>query len=186
MLRLRQYKSSDAGEIVKWVSDERIFKLWGGERFGEFPINADIINSKYFDSNGDCAESDNFFPVTAFDDEGVCGHFIMRYTGGDNRSLRFGWVVVSDERRGKGYGKEMLALGLKYAFEIYKAERVTIGVFENNTPAYRCYLSVGFRENEDADEYFEEVMGERVRIAELEITLNEYLLKYKGDAENGI
>ena len=41
---------------------------------------------------------------------------------------RFGWVIVDDTLRGKGYGKEMLLLGLKYAFDIFKVERVTIGV----------------------------------------------------------
>ena len=146
MLRLRPYKPADAQEIVRWLADERTFTLWGGERFGGFPITADIMNGKYFDNNGDCTENDNFFPVTAFDDDGVQGHFIMRYTGGDNRALRFGWVVVNNEIRGKGFGKEMLSLGLDYAFNIYKADRVNIGVFENNESAKRCYEACGFKE----------------------------------------
>ena len=86
---------------------------WGGERFGEFPISAQIIDEKYSLNNGDCAEEDNFYPWTAFDDENrVVGHFIMRYLNGDNRLLRFGWVIVDDSRRGKGYGTEMLQKGM--------------------------------------------------------------------------
>lgn len=181
MIRLRPYKKCDAQEIVNWLCDEKTFLLWGGERFGKFPIKTDIINKKYFENNGDCIEADNFFPVTAFDDNGIVGHFIMRYTGGDNKTLRFGWVVVNDRRRGSGIGKQMLMLGLKYAFEIYNADRVTIGVFENNLPAYRCYLSCGFHKNENADEYCEEILGERIKVIELEITLNEYLIKKEGD-----
>ena len=174
MLRLRQYKKCDAQSVVRWINDERIFQLWGGERFGKFPIDADVINEKYFGSNGDCTEEDNFFPVTAFDEQGAAGHFIMRYTGGDNKALRFGWVITDSSRRGRGIGREMLTLGIEYAFEIYKAEFVTIGVFENNVPAYRCYKAVGFRENEDAEDYYEDVLGERVRIAELIIKREEY------------
>ena len=68
----------------------------------------------------------------------------MRYTGGDSRQLRFGWVIVDDTLRGKGYGKQMLTLGLEYAFDILKVDRVTIGVFENNEPAYLCYKKAGF------------------------------------------
>ena len=144
MLKLRPYKSCDAEIIAKWVQDKNVFMIWGGERFGDYPINAEIIDRKYRLDNGDCAEPDNFYPWTAFDDNGVVGHFIMRYINGDHKVIRFGWVIVDSSVRGKGRGTEMLRLGLKYAFEILGVEKVTIGVFENNTPAHKCYQKVGF------------------------------------------
>ena len=58
--------------------------------------------------------------------------------------IRFGWVIVDNSIRGKGYGTRMLRLGLKYAFEILGAKKITIGVFENNKPAYNCYKNAGF------------------------------------------
>ncbi len=149
MLRLRPYKSCDAEKISEWVKDRDVFMKWGGLLFGEFPINAGIIDDKYRLQNGGCTESDNFYPWIAFDDEnGVVGHFIMRYINGDNRILRFGWVVVDDKIRGKGYGTEMLRLGLKYAFEILNADVVTIGVYENNDRAHNCYKKLGFTDKE--------------------------------------
>ena len=60
--------------------------------------------------------------------------------------LRFGFVIVNPHRRGKGYGKAMLQLGLKFVFEIYGAKKVSLGVFENNLPAYYCYKAVGFND----------------------------------------
>ena len=85
----------------------------------------------------------------AFDDEGkVVGHFIMRYLHGDRKILRFGWVIADDRLRGEGYGRQMLSLGLKYAFEIMGVDKVTIGVFENNEPAHRCYAGIGFNDKE--------------------------------------
>ena len=68
----------------------------------------------------------------------------MRYLNGDRKLLRFGWVVVDSAARGKGYGAQMLRLGLTYAFEFLGAEKVTIGVFENNAIAHSCYQKVGF------------------------------------------
>ena len=144
MLKLRPYKSCDAQTIAKWVQDKDVFTKWGGELFGDYPITAEIIDKKYRSDNGDCAEPDNFYPWTAFDDNGIVGHFIMRYINGDRKVIRFGWVVVDCSVRGKGYGAEMLRLGMKYAFEILGAEKITIGVFENNTPAYLCYKKIGF------------------------------------------
>ena len=40
----------------------------------------------------------------------------------------------------------MLKLGLKYAFEVYGAKKVSLGVFENNNSAYHCYKACGFRD----------------------------------------
>ena len=174
MLRLRPYKSCDSKIIVNWLTDENVFLKWGGERFGSFPIRADMIDDKYRLHNGDCVEQDNFYPMTAFDDSGAAGHFIMRYIHGDNRILRFGWVIVDDSKRGKGYGSQMLKLGLKYAFEIFGVEKVTIGVFENNLQAYRCYKAVGFNEIIMEEDEVEEVKGEKWKIIELEITKHAY------------
>ena len=144
MLKLRPYKSCDAQAIAKWVQDKDVFTIWGGERFGDHPITAKIIDKKYRENNGDCAEPDNFYPWTAFDDNGVVGHFIMRYINGDHKIIRFGWVIVDSAVRGKGYGTKMLRLGLKYAFEILGAEKITIEVIESNTRAHKCYKKVGF------------------------------------------
>ncbi len=84
----------------------------------------------------------------AFDESGIVGHFIMRYLNGDNKILRFGRVIVDGNIRGKGYGTEMLRLGMKYAFEILGVEKITIGVFENNSRAHACYKKVGFHDTE--------------------------------------
>ncbi len=174
MIRLRAYKPCDAKKIVSWCKDEKTFLLWGGEHFGSFPISADIMNHKYFQNNGDCTETDNFYPMTAFDETGIVGHFIMRYLRGDNKLLRFGWVIVDDAKRGQKYGQKMLTLGLKYAFEIMQVDQVTIGVFENNIPALQCYLSVGFRKSEDKEDSYEMIEGEKWKIIELAISKEEY------------
>jgi len=170
MLRLRPYKSCDSETIARWISDRDVFLKWGGDRFGAYPVSAETIDEKYRLGNGDCTEPDNFYPWVAFDDEnGVVGHFIMRYTGGNNRTLRFGWVVVDDTVRGKGYGTEMLRAGLKYAFEIQGADIVTIGVYENNAPAHRCYLKAGFTDRET-------VKSDPWNVIEMEMKKTEYNL----------
>ncbi len=146
MLRLRPYKPCDAEKIVSWLSTEDSFFKWSAGRFGAYPITSEDINHKYIDLNGDCPEADNFYPFTAYDEAGVVGSMIMRFTDTEKKVLRFGFIIVDDTKRGKGYGKEMLRLAMKYAFEILKVEKLTIGVFENNPGAYRCYTSLGFQQ----------------------------------------
>ncbi len=165
MLRLRQYKPCDAKNIVSWIKDEESLRKWSADRFGDYPISADDINRKYLENNGDCAEEDNFYPVTAFDENGVVGHLILRFVDDKKQVLRFGFVIVDETKRGKGYGKEMLRLALKYAFEVLMVQKVTIGVFENNPSALYCYKGVGFVEV--GEEYYS-IMGERWKCIELE------------------
>ena len=173
-LRLRPYKSCDSEYIANWIKDEIVFLKWGGDRFGPFPISAGDIDDKYRLKNGDCVEADNFYPMTAFDESGVVGHFIMRYLNGDNNVLRFGWVIIDDSKRGNGYGRQMLELGLKYAFEILKVKKVTIGVFENNISAYKCYKSLGFKEASVTEYETVKIKDDECRVIELEIEEDDY------------
>ena len=142
-------------------------RKWSSDRFGDFPITSGDINKKYIQNNGDCIESDNFYPLTAFDESGVVGHLILRYTDEKKKVIRFGFVIVDDSKKGKRYGKQMITLAIKYAFDIFGAEKITLGVFDNNEPAYYCYKSAGFREN--GEEVFCELFGEQWRIVEMEI-----------------
>lgn len=169
VLRLRPYKSSDAGLIAGWLKDEETYYKWSSGRFGEFPIPVAAINEKYLEKNGDCTEEDNFYPMVAFDEEGVVGHFIMRYVGGNHGVIRFGYVIVDAAKRGKGYGKRMLELGLEYAFKILKAGKVTIGVFENNKPAYHCYKALGFQEVRQEEYEVIKFRDEEWKVIELEM-----------------
>ena len=65
----------------------------------------------------------------------------------------------------------MLQLGLKYAKEIYGAKKVSLGVFENNKPAYYCYKAVGFKDvvQEELETY--PILGEDWKCLVLEMQL---------------
>ena len=175
MLRLRPYKNCDAKEIIKWCKDEETFRMWSWDRFGSFPITEADINQKYNECNGDCVEDDNFYPITVFDECGVVGHMVMRFINGDKNIIRFGFIIVDDAIRGKGYGKQMLKLALKYAFELLMAEKVTLGVFHNNMPAYYCYKSVGFKDVQMEKKETYNVCGETWSVLELEMEKEDYL-----------
>ena len=135
MIRIRPYKASDADTILSWCQDEKAFYQWTAGRFGNYPIT-----QKEF------CFVESLMPFTAFDETGIVGFFTLRTPDESLDELRFGFVIVNPYKRGKGCGKAMLQLGLKFAFEIYGAKRASLGVFENNLPAYYCYKAVGFRD----------------------------------------
>ena len=164
MLRLRPYKKCDAEHIVSWLKDEETFFKWSAGRLGTFPIAPDTLIKHYEEQ--DYAE--NFFPMTMLDQDRVVGHLLMRFPTSDTSVLRFGFVVVDNSLRGKGYGRGMIELALRYAFTILQVEKVTIGVFANNTPAIACYTKAGFRDTGITEDY--DICGQTWKCLELEIT----------------
>ena len=165
MLRLRPYKACDAEKIVSWTGDERAFRLWCADRYDSYPITADDMNSHY----EQFAFSDSFFPMTAFDGQGVCGHLIMRFTDSEKKVVRFGFIIVDDGRRGCGLGREMLGLAAAYAFDILKVSKITLGVFENNQAARRCYQAAGFCFTDSVGQEFFHVLDEDWKCLEMEL-----------------
>jgi len=150
MLRLRPYKSSDADKVVSWIRNERIFRFWCADRFDHYPITPDDLNDQYDSSEG----SGDVYHFTAYDEQGVAGHINIRFPNpGDIDTVRFGYVILDDSRRGQGLGKEMVKLAMEYSWNIMKAKKITIGVFEENAAALHCYLSCGFKDTGAPETY---------------------------------
>ena len=164
MLYLRRYVAEDALAVAGWVRDEREFRMWSADRYGDWPVTAGDINANY----EACASGGGFWPLTADDGEGPAGHLIIRVPGTDRGILRLGFVILDPAKRGRGLGTELVRLASEYAFGTLGARKVTLGVFENNGPAKRCYLAAGFRETDSGEPEFYSVMGERWRCLEME------------------
>ena len=167
MLRLRPYKNCDADIIASWIKNEYAFRQWSADRYERYPVTGADINAHY----AGFADADWFYPMTAFDETGVVGHLIMRFTDEEKRILRFGFVIVDVNRRGEGYGREMLSLALQYAVLFLRAGKVTLGVFENNPAAYYCYKAAGFQDVPTEQAEYYHVLGEDWKCLEMERTL---------------
>lgn len=135
MLRLRPYKIEDADTIITWSKDERVFYQWSAGIMGEYPLTQEKF--RFVES---------LMAFSAFDENEIVGFFTLRNPGGVIDELRMGFVIVDPSQRGRGKGKEMLELGLRYAFDVYGAKKVSLGVFENNEQAYYCYKAAGFKD----------------------------------------
>lgn len=163
-MTLRPYRPEDAAVILSWIRDERSFRQWSADRYDRFPISTEEMNNHY----ARLAASERFFPVTAEDESGIAGHMILRYTDESRSVIRFGFVIVDSGRRGKGLGRTMLGLAVQLAFDEMNAKTVTLGVFENNEPALRCYRSAGFREVWTNEEEVFHISGEDWKCMEME------------------
>ena len=167
MLRLRPYKACDAWAVAKWIKTEHSLHQWCANRYDKFPLTPDDMNL-YHDADKYC---DQTWAMTAFDDEGIVGHLTMRFPLEDDKSeVRLGFVIIDDQKRRKGYGRQMITMSCKYAFEFLGAKKISLWVFENNIPARKCYASCGFKEVDDNESKTYSCMGEKWKILKMEMT----------------
>ena len=137
-MTLRPFTVDDAPIILSWIKDITAFRKWSADRYPSFPPKPEDMVVQY--------ESDVIFPFTAIDDNGdIVGHIMLRYPDPSKTVIRFGFVIVDDQLRGKGYGKQMLKLAIQKAKNVFGAKKITLGVFDNNPSALHCYESVGFK-----------------------------------------
>ena len=157
-MRLRPYQRDVDFEVIRtWDNDERTHAMWSANLIG-YPLQKDSFEQKLKEIRLKFGDK----PYVAVTDDGsVVGFFCFSVNPASNEGM-LKFVIVDPNLRGQGYGKEMLSLAVKNAFENTNASAVALAVFEENKRAKNCYLSVGFRERsltENASPFGEEKWG---------------------------
>jgi RimJ/RimL family protein N-acetyltransferase len=75
----------------------------------------------------------------------IIGHISLGGVSKKNRSARISRVLVDANERGKGYCHQMLSAALKIGFEDLKLHRISLGVYDFNTSAIKCYQRAGMK-----------------------------------------
>lgn len=144
MIRLRPLKRRDCESIVLWLQEERQFSMWSMGTF-HYPLTIAQLE----DYMVQVEREEDAWSMAALDKEGrLVGHFAVRKANYQENCAYLGFIVVDPEQRGKGFGKEMVTMAVRYAFEVMKVNKVTLNVIEENRAALACYLSIGFQVKE--------------------------------------
>lgn len=150
MLKLRAYEhDTDFPAVSRWVKDERTYALWSA-RHVPYPIEKD----SFAEFLKNAAELKGDKPFVAVDDEDKAVGFFTYALNSETNEGMLKFVIVDSEKRGHGYGKEMISLAVKYAFEQTSAEMVHLNVFSVNDRAVGCYKGAGFTERDRTDNAF--------------------------------
>ena len=156
MIRIRPYRNSDEAEILSWKLDEDTFYKWSFGWLGEYPLTQEKFR-----------KTADYSRFIAMDGPDVVGFFTVRNPEQKLDELRFGFVIVDPARRGQGIGGTMLRMGLSYAFSVYQAKRVSLGVYEQNIPAVSCYRGIGFLPTGRTESYT--ILGEELEVIEMAV-----------------
>lgn len=155
-MQFRPYINTvDYEYIEKWLKDERTHALWCANLI-PYPITRERLKAALEKETNDWGGT--AYVVTENDGRQI-GFFVYSVNPSSNSGfLKF--VVLDNELRGKGYGREMLRLVLKYAFDITGVDSVQLNVFDVNSSARKCYAKLGFVEDNvirDAFTYHKEM-----------------------------
>ena len=139
-MRLRPFiPALDLDIVVSWITDQRTHALWSGNRI-PFPAEGESFLRFFGELAVNCGDT----PFTAIDDSGRQAGFFSFSLNTDTGEGMLKFVVVDPALRGQGVGRKMLALAVRYGFEIAGADAVQLMVFSANVRAIRCYEAAGF------------------------------------------
>lgn len=171
MLKLRKFKDRDADTVASWLKDEYTFNLWSAGKYNRFPISGDDISDYY-------AKNKNLTAYVAYESgitsvnnsDELVGHFMINCENQPSKTALLGCIIINPEKRGCGYGKEMLLLAVKTIFESGEINSIRINVFGHNKSAIACYSACGFKmmTNDTVSEFL--CMNEKWRLIGMELS----------------
>lgn len=92
---------------------------WCADRYEHYPVTPEDMNSyyeRYIKGQHSCA-------MTMIDGDEIVGYITLRTPADDTTEQRLGFVIVDDSKRGRGLGKKLVTMAVKYAFEELGAEK---------------------------------------------------------------
>lgn len=143
MIRLEYFDRNDFQQLIDWIQDEYLLANWSGAMF-RFPLTEDSLEWYINDTNN--KEASDAFVYKAVDAESgqTVGHISLGGISRKNKSARISRVLVGNTaERGKGYCTAMITAVLKVAFDDLKLHKVSLGVYDFNKAAIRCYQKAG-------------------------------------------
>lgn len=146
MIRLELIKKEDLYKIVEWNRNKSADDLlqWAGTLY-EYPLTLSQIE-KYFseEESKDVADAYIYKIISKSTDE-IVGTVELRVIDRDNKVARVCRFLIGEENsRGMGIGELALNEVLRIGFKEKSFEKITLGVFDFNKGAVRCYEKAGF------------------------------------------
>lgn len=87
-------------------------------------------------------ESECHLSIFKKENNSLIGYIILAGVNNKKKAIEFRRIVVT--KKGFGYGKDSIELIKKICFEKYKAQKIWLDVYSDNTKAIGLYKSQGF------------------------------------------
>ncbi|OON67118.1 GNAT family N-acetyltransferase [Hymenobacter sp. CRA2] len=144
MIRLEPFTPADFQELISWIDNEQLLNEWSGSLFS-FPLTEDSLHW-YIQGANDPKDPEVFIWKAVDSKTGqAVGHISLGSFSNRDQSARITRVLVgSRQQRGRGVCKGMIDAVLQVGFEQLNLHRISLGVYDFNHAAIRCYQKSGF------------------------------------------
>jgi RimJ/RimL family protein N-acetyltransferase len=145
VLELARFTEDDCDRLIGWIPDARALMLWAGPAYN-WPLDSGQLVAN-LERGGGYRPVFFLFKAVEMETGRVVGHIeLQRY---ERRAGHVARVLIGDPGcRGRGYGKELVSLLVRFAFVDLDFKLLSLNVYDFNTPAVECYKSIGFRQTE--------------------------------------
>ncbi len=144
MIELASFEEPDFDQLIAWIDNETLLTNWAGSLFS-FPLTHESL-AWYINDTNDLETADALvYKIVEQETGEAIGHISLGSISRKNRSARISRVLIgSNAAKGKGLCKQMMEKVLSIGFNQLNLHRISLGVFDFNTAAIKCYESVGF------------------------------------------
>lgn len=143
MIKLEYFERGDFDKLMEWIQDDELLMNWSGSLFS-YPLSVEGLEW-YIEDVNDMDTSDVFvYRAVDAANGNMVGHISLGGISKKNRSGRISRVLVGNPNdHGKGYCRDMVLAVLKIGFEELKLHRISLGVYDFNIAAIKCYQKAG-------------------------------------------
>ncbi|MGE5374005.1 MAG: GNAT family N-acetyltransferase [Bacteroidota bacterium] len=159
-IMLQPFSRSDFMELISWIRTPEDLFIWSATTF-TFPLDEDQLEKYYQEAQA----SNTRLMYTAVDSRTRehMGHIELVRIDREVNKASIAYVLVNPDRRGLGYGQEIMQAILKECFQRMKIAKVDLFVFDFNAVAIHCYQKAGFE--------IEAVIDDRIKLNDRFVTM---------------
>jgi len=142
LLTLVTFDEGDINKLISEIPDERFLLQWAGPKY-IFPLDFSQLKETLTQSTGKNPSSKVLKVINSVTSESV-GHVQLLNIDYHSASCVLGRAMIFEDHRGQGFGKVMIMLVVKEAFEKLDMQEITLNVFDFNKGGISVYKDVGF------------------------------------------
>lgn len=140
-IELRSVTADDFDRLIQWVESPSFLLRWAGPVFS-YPLDTAQLSEHIAEAKKEEPIRRPYKAVT--DDEEMVGYVELNDIDRRNASASVSRVIVSLDKRGRGYGTAMIRKLLEIGFRTFGLHRIDLRVFDFNDGAIECYEKAGF------------------------------------------
>ena len=144
MIELKYFTEGDIPQLISWIDSPEFLLQWSGTGFS-FPLTDQQLMKYLKEANKEGSKT-QAFKVIHLESSKIIGHISLGSINLHYRNARMCRVLIGDEEmKGKGFAPLMVNKLLNIAFIQLGLHKVSLAVYDFNTPALKLYHKMGFR-----------------------------------------